>query len=180
MSYLSKFSTKELLYIAILAALGLAIKPIVTPLVHLISVPLMIPGGSLSGGFYMMWLVLASIIVKRFGAAFLVGFIQAIVVLSLGYFGSHGAVSLISYTLPGVAVEIVALIIRKKESYGYCIISCVAANLTGATVVIFLVMRLSVIPMIISLVAASISGIIGGMLSFAILKKLIKQGVLDS
>ena len=179
MKFFSKFSSQELLYIAVLAALGLAIKPIITPLVHIISVPLMVPGGSLSGGFYMMWLVLASILVKHHGAAFTVGFVQAIVVLSLGYFGNHGVVSLISYSLPGLAVEIVALIIKKRQTATFSIIACVIANLSGAIVVTILVMRLALVPLIISLVAASISGIIGGILSYSILKKLKTYGVID-
>lgn len=179
MKFLSKFSSQELLYIAVLAALGLAIKPIVTPLVHLVSAPLMIPGGSLAGGFYMMWLVLASILINHRGAAFTVGFVQAIVILSLGYFGNHGAVSLISYSIPGIAVEIVALIFRKNNNITYNVIACVSANLTGAIVVTILVMRLAMIPLIISLIAATISGIFGGILSYSMLKKLKKYGVIN-
>lgn len=179
MRLFSKFSSQELLYIAVLAALGLAIKPIITPLVHIISVPLMVPGGSLAGGFYMMWLVLAAVLVKHRGAAFTVGFVQAIVILSLGYFGNHGAVSLISYSLPGFVVEIVALIIKKRQTISFNIIACVVANLSGAIVVTILVMRLALIPLIISMIAAAISGIIGGMLSYSILNKLKKYSVIN-
>ena len=179
MNFFSKYSSQELLYIAVLAALGLAIKPIITPLVHIISVPLMIPGGSLSGGFYMMWLVLAAVLVNHRGAAFTVGFVQAIVILSLGYFGNHGAVSLLSYSLPGVAVEITSLVIRKKQAIGFHITACVTANITGAIVVTILVMRLALIPLIVSLIAAAVSGIIGGILSYSIFTKLKKYGVVN-
>ncbi|RLC49773.1 MAG: hypothetical protein DRI23_08525, partial [Candidatus Cloacimonadota bacterium] len=116
MKILAKFTSQDLLYIAIFSALGLAIKPIVTPIIHLISAPLMIPGGSLAGGFYMMWLVLAIVIVQKPGAGILVGITQAIVMISLGYFGNHGAVSLLSYTLPGVAAELVSLLFKNKSS----------------------------------------------------------------
>ena len=180
MKFLSKYSSQELLYIAVLAAFGLAIKPIVTPLIHLISTPLMIPGGSLAGGFYLMWLVLAASIIHRPGAAFLVGFTQAIVILSLGYFGNHGAVSLVSYSLPGVAIEIFALIFRKKETIFFHIFACVFANISGAIVVTLLIMRLATIPLIISLIAATISGIIGGILSHKIYEKLIKFDIIKS
>lgn len=169
---LSAYSSQDLLYIAIFGALGLAIKPIVTPLIHLISAPLMIPGGSLAGGFYMLWLVLAILIVKKPGTGLLVGLVQAIVMISLGYFGSHGAVSLISYTLPGIVADIVALVFKKSE-YSYThVILCASANVTGAIIVTFIVMRLAVLPMIISLIAAIVSGMIGGILSFSIYKKL--------
>lgn len=180
MRFFDRFSSLDLLYIAVLAALGLAIKPIVTPLVHLVSTPLMIPGGSLAGGFYMMWLVLASAVVKKTGAAFLVGFVQSIVILSLGYFGNHGAVSIISYSLPGIAVEIFALLWRRQTALSFHISACIAANLTGAVVVTFFIMRLALIPMLISLVAAAISGILGGIISFKILQKLQKYDVIKN
>ncbi len=178
MKFIAKYSSQELLYMAVLAALGLAVKPIVTPLIHLISTPLMIPGGSLAGGFYMMWLVLAPCLIKRPGAAFIVGFIQAIVILSLGYFGNHGAVSLLSYSLPGLAVEIIALIFRNKNSIAFHIVSCVAANISGAIIVTILIMRLATIPFTISLIAAAISGIFGGILSHTVLQKLINFDVI--
>ncbi len=172
MKFLEKYTAQDLLYIAILSALGFAIKPIVTPLVHIISAPLMIPGGSLAGGFYMMWLSLAVVIVNKPGAALLVGLVQAIVMISLGYFGNHGAVSLISYTLPGVTAEIVALLFKKKDSVGAQTMICSSANITGTLIVTFLIMRLAAIPMIISTIAATISGISGGIISYYLIKKM--------
>ncbi len=53
-----------------MSALGLAAKPIITPLIHLISAPLMVPGGSLAGGLYMMWIALAIAIVNKPGAGY--------------------------------------------------------------------------------------------------------------
>ena len=50
---MKRFSVKELILISVMAALGLAVKPVVTPLAHIISTPLMIPGGALAGGLYL-------------------------------------------------------------------------------------------------------------------------------
>ena len=174
MKFLEKYTSQDLLYIAILSAMGFAIKPVVTPLVHIISAPLMIPGGSLAGGFYMMWLALAVVIVNKPGAAFMVGLVQAIVILSLGYFGSHGAVSLISYTLPGLTAELVSLLFRRKDSVQAQAAICTSANITGAFIVTTIIMRLAFIPMLISLTAAGISGIIGGLISYFLINKLKK------
>jgi len=171
---LEKFTSQDLLYITILSALGFAIKPIVTPLVHIVSAPLMIPGGSLAGGFYMMWLSLAVAIVNKPGAAFLVGLVQAIVMISLGYFGNHGAVSLISYTMPGLSAELISVLFKKKDTAGAQASICTAANITGALIVTILIMRLAFIPMIISILAAAVSGIIGGIISHLLLKKMKK------
>jgi energy-coupling factor transport system substrate-specific component len=174
MPFLKKYTSTELLYIAVFAALGLAIKPIVTPLIHLVSAPLLIPGGSLAGGFYMMWLVLPSVIISKRGTAFLTGLIQAIVVLSLGYFGNHGAISLLSYTLPGLTIELASLFFKDKKTLSYMITASISANLCGVLIVTILVMRLAILPFLISMFAAILSGIIGGILSFEIIKKLKK------
>ncbi len=169
---LKKFSTQDLLYMAIFAALGLAIKPLVTPLIHLFSAPLLIPGGSLAGGFYMMWLALVVAIVNKTGTGTLFGVIQAIVVIALGYFGNHGAVSLLSYTLPGIVADGIAIFLRPKNSLFAQVLICTLANLCGVLVVTILVMRLAFIPLLIALVAAAISGIAGGVVSRLLFVKL--------
>jgi len=176
-SWLKKYSSQDLLYIAIFSSLGLAAKPIITPLIHVISAPLMVPGGSLAGGLYMMWIALAVAIVNKPGTAILVGITQAIVMLSMGFFGNHGAVSLISYTFPGLSAELTSIFFRDKSKLSFHILSVTNANITGAIVVTILVMRLSLIPFLISLLAAAISGIIGGILSKTIHSKLLKYRV---
>jgi energy-coupling factor transport system substrate-specific component len=62
-----RFSTRDLIVISTLAAIGIAIKPLVGPLFKMISPPLAIPGGSLAGGFYMLWLSLAVFMVGKTG-----------------------------------------------------------------------------------------------------------------
>lgn len=176
---LSRFRTVDLLYLAAFAALGLAVKPLVTPLVHLVSTPLMIPGGSLAGGFYMMWLGMAVAVVRIPGAALLVGLVQAVVMLS-GFFGSHGVASILSYGLPGLAVEIVARFFRRRDGLLPQALFCIAANLTGTVIVAVLVMRLALIPALIALTAAVISGLIGGGLAYRLLAKLRMFNLLDS
>ena len=174
MSLLRKFSSRDLLLIAVFSALGLAVKPIVTPLIHLISAPLMIPGGSLAGGFYMMWIALAIAVTRKFGTGILIGITQAIVMISLGYFGNHGAVSLLSYTLPGLAAELTALPFKDFNKPDPHILICMTANVTGTVVVIFLVMRLPLVPALISVSVSTLSGILGGIISLALYKKLLK------
>ena len=56
--FLDKFSLYDLIIIAMMSALGIAIKPIIVPLSHIISGPLLIPPGAVTGGLFMMWLVL--------------------------------------------------------------------------------------------------------------------------
>lgn len=174
MQVLKKYSTRDLIYIAVMSALGLAVKPIVTPLVHIVSAPLLIPGGSLAGGLYMLWMVLLLTLVKKSGAALLMGITQAFVMIGLGYFGSHGVVSLLSYTLPALAMEIIWLIWQNADRVElHCLLNA-CGNMSGALVVTLLVMRLPLLPAILSLTAAAVSGIIGGIMSWKIYMELKK------
>lgn len=57
---LKSFSIFEIVVIALMATIGIAIKPLISPLIHIITGPLYIPGGAVAGGFYMMWLILGA------------------------------------------------------------------------------------------------------------------------
>jgi len=177
---LAGFRALDLLYVAVFAALGLAVKQLVNPLVLAVSRPLFIPGGSLAGGFYMMWIALAMAVVRRPGAGLLVGLVQGIVVLVLGLFGNHGAFSLVSYTLPGLAAEIAGRFFRNRHSLAALVCACTLANLAGSAAVTVVLMRLPLLPMLIALVAAAVSGIIGGLLARAVWLELVKTRVVNT
>ena len=90
----------------LIACLGIAAKPIIVPLVRIITGPLYIPGGVIAGGFYMMWLVLGAGLIRKFGAGTLIAAVQAVMVMALGIHGTHGLMSLSTYLLPGIAVDL--------------------------------------------------------------------------
>ena len=96
----------------------------------------------------------------------------------MGYFGNHGAVSLISYTMPGLMAEIVSLFFRNKKTLPFHVLVVTVANLTGAVIVTIIVMRLATIPFIVSLIAAAISGIVGGIISYSMYNKLKKYRII--
>lgn len=175
---LKRFTIRDLVMSASMAALGLAIKPIVVPIAHMISGPLMIPGGSLAGGLYMMWLVVAFGLTGKRGTATLTGLTQAIIVIIVGMNGSHGIMSLFSYTLPGVAVDLVLLLIRRKvDSGATAFIAGIAANVTGTVCVNMIFFSLPLIPLLLSICTAAVSGGIGGLIAWALLKSLRKYGI---
>ena len=176
---LRRFSIKDLIIIAAMSALGLAVKAVVTPLIHLASAPLFIPGGSLAGGLYFMWLVIAAGITGKRGAATLAGLVQAILVILTGIGGSHGVISLISYTLPGIAIDLWLLISRHRACCLPCsFVSCILANLCGALVVNSVFFSLPMIPLLLSLAAAAFSGGVGGVISWHLLNALRKFDVI--
>jgi ABC-type thiamin/hydroxymethylpyrimidine transport system permease subunit len=171
--FLDRFTLKDMILIAAFAALGLAIKPVVVPLVHIAAASMFIPGGALAGGLYMMWMVVAFGLTGKYGAATLFGFVQALVVIITGITGSHGIMSLVSYTLPGLAVDLFLRIFRHRV----CCLPCsfaagMIANFTGTLAVNFIFFRLPLIPAALSLTAAAFSGGVGGVLAWQILRAL--------
>ena len=175
---LRSFSVKDLILIAAMAALGLAVKAIVTPLIHLASAPLFIPGGALSGGLYMMWLVMTAGITGKRGAASLAGLVQAILVILTGLGGSHGLFSLVTYTLPGLAIDAWLLVSRHRLCCLPCaFMSCILANLCGTLAVNAIFFRLPLVPLLLGITVAAFSGGLGGVLAWQLLKALRKFDV---
>ena len=177
---LGRFSIKDLVLIAAMSALGLAIKAVVTPIIHIVSAPMLIPGGALAGGIYMMWLVMAAGITGKRGAATLAGLVQAILVILTGVGGSHGLLSLVSYTLPGLAIDVWLLISRHRACCLPCaFISCILANLAGTFSVNSIFFRLPAIPLLLSLTASAFSGGAGGVLAWKLLQALRKFDIVQ-
>ena len=175
---LRKFSVRDLVLIAAMAALGIAIKPVVVPLAHLVSTPLMIPGGALAGGLYMMWIAVAFGLTGKHGTATLVGIVQAILVMITGVSGSHGAMSLVSYTIPGLLVDAVFLILRRGvDSMPLAMLAGLLANLAGTVCVNTIFFSLPLVPLLLSLCVAAFSGGVGGVVSWLLLSALKKYGI---
>ncbi len=172
-SWLSRYSLFHLLLIAILAALGVGVKPLVSTLVHLVTGPLFIPGGAVAGGIYMLFLVLAASLTGARGAGTLCGLCQALIVLAAGLSGSHGALSLVTYTLPGLAVDLMFLLLaRKGANLPACCFAGLLANLAGTVSVNYVFFSLPLIPLLLSLFVAALSGGLGGAAAWGITKQL--------
>lgn len=171
--FLDRFSLYDLIIIAMMSALGIATKPIIVPLVHIISGPLFIPSGAMAGGFYMMWLVLGFGLTGIRGTMTLIGLVQAILVMATGIVGSHGVISVLTYTIPGIAADLGLLLI----GHGICCLPCaflagMLSNLAGTIMVNLVYFRLPVIPLLLSLSVAALSGGLGGLLAFKILQQI--------
>ncbi|MGR6836640.1 ECF transporter S component [Syntrophomonas erecta] len=169
---LNKFSLYDLIIVAFMAALGIATKPIIVPLAHIITGPLFIPSGAVAGGFYMMWLVLGFGITGKRGTMTLICFVQAILVIATGIVGSHGVMSLLTYTMPGILADLGLLLIGHRV----CCLPCaflagMLCNIGGTSMVNFVYFRLPLIPLVFSLSLAALSGGLGGIVAFKILQQ---------
>lgn len=177
---LKAFTSFDLVVIAIVSALGIALKPIIVPLIHIITGPLFIPGGAIAGGFYMLWIVLGIGYVKKFGTGTLIGIVQGFLVIITGAMGTHGIISIISYTLPGFVADIVFLF-SKNKNYNilHYMLGCLAANVTGTIISNILFFRLPGLALVLLLSAASLSGALGGIIAWNLLRALEKIDLPD-
>ncbi len=176
-TFLRKFSIYEIVVIALMAALGLATKPIIVPLTHLITSPLFIPGGAVAGGFYMMWIVLGAALVNKRGTATLIAFTQSLIVMVMGAFGSHGVVSIITYSLPGLMVDLLFLMARRKINAPIdFFLAGIIANMSGTYLSNLVFFRLPAIPLILSLASGALSGGLGGVIAYFICRKIADLG----
>ena len=180
-SFLSRFSMFDLVVIALTAALGVAIKPIIVPLVHIVTGPLYIPGGAAAGGFYMLWIVLGLGITGKPGTGTLIGLVQGLLVIITGVYGTHGAVSIMTYTLPGMLVDAGAILLGRGfiSSAGFFILGLLA-NVSGTLLSSMIFFRLPLIPLLLSLSAASLSGGLGGLIAYKLIKELSRTKIIDN
>ncbi|MCL2752788.1 MAG: ECF transporter S component [Defluviitaleaceae bacterium] len=178
-SFLGNFSILDLMIIAVLAALGIAVGGIVGPLVRLITGPLMLPGGSVAGGIYMLFLVMCVSLTGKKTAALLCGIVQAIIVYVTGFGGHHGALTILTYSAPGAAVLVLLLILRHKGCCKLCMFFAgMIANLTGTFLVSAGVMALPLVPLLLGLTLAAVSGGLGGLLGHSLTVQIKKLEVL--
>lgn len=167
------YSTYDLIIISMMAALGIATKPIIVPLTHMITGPLMIPGGAVAGGFYMLWIILGGALVQKRGAATLTSLVQAIIVIVSSVYGTHGIASVLTYTMPGLAIDVLWFFIRGRGNRLIdCFLGGIIANLTGTYLSNLVFFKLPIIPLLLSLSSAAISGGLGGIIAYNIMKKI--------
>ncbi|MDR0852335.1 MAG: ECF transporter S component [Clostridiales Family XIII bacterium] len=171
-----RFTIYDLIIIAVMAAAGIAIKPVVSSVVHIVSTPLGIPGGSLAGGLYMMWLVLAFAITGKYGSATLAALVQAVIVMLTGT--GHGVMSLFSYGIPGLAVDLLMFILlflcRRNFDRLSSFFAGMVANLAGTLIVNFMFFKNPSLIFVLMILSAALSGGVGGLIAWE-LYRVIKK-----
>jgi hypothetical protein len=173
MKELRGLSIFEWVLMALMASLGIATKPIVVPLAHMITGPLFIPGGAFAGGFYMLWLVLAGGLIGKRGVPTMTALIQAMIIVVTGSFGSHGLISIVTYTLPGLMIDLFFFLIRRKwETPFDFFFAGMIANLTGTYLTNLVFFRLPWLPLVMTLASALLSGGIGGVIAYQIYRRI--------
>jgi hypothetical protein len=86
--------------------------------------------------------------------------------------------SLVSYTMPGVAIDLGLFIMRHRVCCAKCaFVAGILANVTGTVIVNMIFFSLPAIPLLLSVTVAAFSGGIGGIISWQLLKALKRFGI---
>lgn len=162
---IKRWTTLEAVFLVLMAACGVALKPIVGPLTKIIGSALFIPSGALAGAIYMMWPMLALLVVRRFGAAIFVGTLEGVIVMVTGFYGSHGVLSLLTYIGPCIVMDLAFFPIRYSRLQWSRFFPPAWANVTGVILVGILMMRIPTLPLVLGCIPAFILGGLGGLLA---------------
>ena len=170
-----KRTTLEDTFIVFMAACGVALKPVVGPMAKLVGSALFIPSGALAGMIYMLWPLLALLVTRKFGTATAVGLLEGIIVLITGFYGSHGILTLITYAVPCIIMDIVFVLTARGRITWLLMLPPAFANAAGSLLVGWMIMHMPLIPLLISLVPSFIAGGAAGLLAAALYRGLVKN-----
>ena len=126
----------------------------------------------------MMWLVVGYGITGKPGTSTLIALIQAFLVMFTGVVGSHGVMSLFTYLSPGIVMDLLLLLIGHRVCCRGCaVIAGAAANVTGTACVNIVFFQAPGAYLLLILSIAVLSGGIGGLLAWELLKVLRKYNL---
>ena len=176
--FLPKYTLSDYVLIAMTVALSFAVKAVVNPLAQILTGPLFIPGGVAAGGFYMLFIVIPPAITGKRGLALFTALVQAMLIMFIGIPGSHGAATMVTYTVPGLAVEAVWLLSgRYAGGVVCCFFAGLCANIAGSYAVNTLLFQLPFVPLMLSLSVSALSGGLGGWASFWLAARLRRLSI---
>ena len=169
---------RELIFAALCCVLGLLSKKMISPATNILTDFVRMPGGGTSGGIAMSFLVLGAAYSRRIWMGSLMGFLQALLALALGMAGYQGIFALITFTIPGAAIDVAKLLWKGKEKKGdFFVTACFLASSAAAVASNFLVFRFSGMMFLLWIGLAACAGILGGFIAFLLyeqLKKILK------
>ena len=166
-----KSTTRDLAVMAILIALSLVIKRIISPVTNGLTDFFRIPGGSAAVGFSLAFLIIGKQIVSIPFAATQMGFVQALLALALGFSNYQGGLAIFSYTAPGLVIDVLTFIMNNQHPL-FCFTGGILSGLTSAAISNLLVFHLMGISLLLCFLLAALSGALGGLIAWLISERL--------
>lgn len=175
------FSTRDLLIMAVLAALGGVTSTYVNAVSDAVHAALGIPGASQwAAGFHVLWIVLSMGILRKLGAGTITGVLKGVVELMSG--NSHGVIILLVDLVAGLLVDFGFFIFNRKQRMLPYLVSGGLA--TASNVLVFQIFAtlpqniLGLTAIIILFLVALASGLVfAGILPYLLVNALSKAGV---
>lgn len=170
---MKKYDLRTLIILALCCDLGLFAKRIIAPVANVITDSLHIPGG-IGTSFSLMFLVVAAMLVERFGCASVMGAVQSGLALGLGMTGSMGALSPIGYIMPGLAIDLILYLTRKMKMppTERMVLANALSALCAALSANFIVFHLRGVVLLLYLCVAATSGAVCGLLGERLFRRL--------
>ena len=158
MSTRSRFDVRDLVLIALLAAVGGVLSTYVGYLGNLINRLFGVPfgAGQLIAGVHVLWALLARAIIRKFGSGTMTGLIKGLVEFLSG--GTHGVVIVLISLIEGLFVD-VGMSMSSRRSLGVMVLSGAVASATN--VVVFQVIYFANIPLSLLLGMAGLAFVSG-------------------
>lgn len=156
-----KLPVDQLVFLAICIALSMVTKRVISPVTNILTDFIRIPGGSAATAFSLLFLSIGTARLQWRWAASAGGFVQSLLALALGMSAYQGAFAVLTYTLPGVVIDLFRRFCphRGKTYFALC---CAAANGLCALVTNLLVFRLQGIAFALWMLVACLMGIFAG------------------
>lgn len=166
-----KLPLDQLVFLAICIALSLGTKRVISPLTNILTDFIRIPGGGAATAFSLLFLLIGTARLQWNWAAAAGGFVQSLIALAMGMSAYQGAFAVLTYTLPGVVIDLFRRFCpyRGKTYFSFC---CAAANTAGALVTNLLVFRLHGTAFALWMLVACLMGIIAGFLGGVLFRRL--------
>lgn len=168
------YRLRTILFLALCCDLGLFSKRLIAPAANVITDALHIPGG-IGTSFSLMFLVVAAMLVPRFGCATIMGMVQSVIALSLGMVGSMGALSPVGYIVPGLVIDLLVSLTRRlplSRTERTMVVNA-AAGLSAALAANLIVFRLRGTVLLLYLCVAATSGAICGLPASELVRRLM-------
>jgi len=165
-----RYNIKDFLYITMFASIATASKATISAASNAFAATFGLPGGIISGMYYMFWLIAAYAVVGKKGTATLFCVIQAL--LSL-YLPNFSPIKTVTFLPPGLVVDSLYWAIGNKVySKTYMALGGAMANIAGALTMAVLFIKVPLQGLIITAFISGLSGGFGGYLAYVVVKQL--------
>ena len=170
---MNNFRLRTLIFLALCCDLGLFSKRLISPAANLITGFLHIPGG-IGTSLSLMFLVIAAVMVERFGCATIMGAVQSVLALAFGMVGSMGALAPIGYIVPGLVIDLLLTATRKSplSQRNRVVLANAAAAPCAALTANIIVFHLSGVVLLLYLCVSTTSGAIFGLAGGELARRL--------